>query len=129
MLCSINETVTEHFGFAPVQFVDALLDGVNGALYATLQSLERRLAMEMPERELTSGMSKLESLFETCIDAAFDRFEVYALKNVLACAPGAILPHHLEPALPHHQACTEAQIDADIDELRKKALAVCRYYL
>ncbi|KAL2913057.1 glycerol channel [Polyrhizophydium stewartii] len=123
------EVVTEHLGFAPVHFVDDVIDQVNRLIYASMSKLEALVAKELGAGfETDKGMLSIESLFETCVDKRFDRFEVFSLRNVFA-----VPAKQARQLALMQQGCDEdigpedeQILDAEIDELRKRLLA-CEY--
>ncbi|EGF76283.1 hypothetical protein BATDEDRAFT_92869 [Batrachochytrium dendrobatidis JAM81] len=119
------EVVTEHLGFAPVHFIDDMIDRVNSLLYKSMAKLEELVSVELGKGiETDRGMASIETLFESCVDKRFDRFEVFGLRNVFAVQPD------LAMQLTAFQECNvditleqELALDADIDVLRKQLLA------
>ncbi|KAH6564140.1 hypothetical protein BASA50_006831 [Batrachochytrium salamandrivorans] len=119
------EVVTEHLGFASVHFIDDLIDLVNSLLYKSMSKLESFVAAELGQGiETDKGMASIETLMENCVDKRFDRFEVFGLRNVFAIQP------ELAMQLSAFPECDlgvtpdqEADLDADIDRLRKQLLA------
>lgn len=51
------EQVTEHLGFAPISFVDALINKVNATLVTSLEQTEKKM-LESFTREELEGVHK-----------------------------------------------------------------------
>ncbi|TGZ85555.1 Mis12-domain-containing protein [Ascodesmis nigricans] len=120
--------VTEHFGWTPLSFVDDVINAVNELLYGALESVETFLLSQPPgalgfvtppgvfretdgngevqlskaeEDEIMKGLHRLETLFESAVDKAFDGFELYVLRNIFNVHPPDLvgwvrLAHHRE---------------------------------
>jgi hypothetical protein len=128
-----QELMVEHLGFAPVQFVDQVLNMVNETMYKSMTRFERivetQAGIQETERVLLidKGMQAIETLFEKSIDNKFDRFEIYVLKNIFDFHQEnqVVLPHYkgLDINITTHE---EAELDKELDLLRVKLVAVSK---
>jgi kinetochore protein Mis12/MTW1 len=103
-----TEVLTEHLGFPPIALIDDIINAVNGVMYKCTQAVETYLISKekhrksqlksqedddvimaqedvnmSPENEIEMGTAKLETLLENSVDRNFDKFELYALRNIL----------------------------------------------
>ncbi|KAH3671789.1 hypothetical protein WICMUC_004547 [Wickerhamomyces mucosus] len=95
-----TEILTEHLGFPPIAIIDDVINSVNGVMYKCTQAVETYLLEKEQTRigadkdddiitdrshnnEIEMGTAKLETLLENSIDNNFDKFELYALRNIL----------------------------------------------
>ncbi|KAI8923971.1 Mis12 protein-domain-containing protein [Entophlyctis helioformis] len=119
------EVVTEHLGFAPVQFIDSLIEAVNTNMYAATAQLEARVSADLGAGvETEKGMASVETLFENSVDRRFDRLEVFCLRNVFAVpADVASRMHTDHDAGALADASHERELDMEIEQLRKRLLA------
>lgn len=104
--------LTEHFGYPPLALIDDVINAVNDIMYKCTQAMETYLrerklweskeikdgeGMEEEkdidmdgdtlekvriEEEIQIGTGKLETLLESQVDKNFDKFELYALRNI-----------------------------------------------
>lgn len=106
-----TELMTEHLQYAPLTFIDDIINSANAILYQSMDAFEAYLrdtlipsipsstsantstktfnldASQDPERELLYkelefGMAQVETLLENAVDRNFDAFELYLLRNV-----------------------------------------------
>jgi len=107
-----TELMTEHLQYAPLTFIDDVINSANAILYQAMDAFECYLretvipgipttasssstaktfdldaSNEDPERdalhtELEFGMAQVETLLENAVDRNFDAFELYLLRNV-----------------------------------------------
>ena len=106
-----TELMTEHLQYAPLTFVDDVINSANAILYQAMDAFESYLretvipaiptaasssttkafdldaSNDDPERdalhtELEFGMAQVETLLENAVDRNFDAFELYLLRNV-----------------------------------------------
>lgn len=70
-------------------------------------------------------MHKFETLLESSVDRNFDRFELYALKNIFG------VPEDVDIVLPHYEALDfsiafehEQELDDELETLRRQVIAV-----
>ncbi|KAJ5786880.1 Centromere protein Mis12 [Penicillium pulvis] len=112
--------LTEHFSYTPLSLIDDIINSINNLIYQAISSLESGLIATPPERlgfshatngptiadtdddgnivypeaklELENGLYQLETLLETNVDKAFDKFEIYVLRNILT-VPADLLPY------------------------------------
>ena len=99
--------------------IDDVINSVNNLIYQAISSLESGLLSTPPERlgfthssngstipdtdedgnvvypeaklEIENGLHQLETLLEATVDKAFDKFEIYVLRNILT-VPEDLLP-------------------------------------
>jgi hypothetical protein len=76
-----------HFGFAPVAFVDDVVNACNDYAYDGVDYVERKLRVPgaLPrgaEREVGTGADAVLEAFQRALDLNLDRFELYALQNL-----------------------------------------------
>ncbi|KAJ5458659.1 hypothetical protein N7475_010047 [Penicillium sp. IBT 31633x] len=111
--------LTEHFSYTPLSLIDDIINSINNLIYQAISSLESGLLNTPPERlgfshdssgpsiaetdedgnviypeaklEIENGLHQLETLLEANVDKAFDKFEIYVLRNILT-VPGDLLP-------------------------------------
>ncbi|KAJ6031696.1 hypothetical protein N7540_002428 [Penicillium herquei] len=112
--------LTEHFSYTPLSLIDDIINSINNLIYQAISSLETGLLATPPERlgfshatngptiadtdddgnivypeaklELENGLHQLETLLEANVDKAFDKFEIYVLRNILT-VPGDLVSH------------------------------------
>ncbi|EPS25168.1 hypothetical protein PDE_00099 [Penicillium oxalicum 114-2] len=103
--------LTEHFSYTPLSLIDDIINSINNLIYQAISSLESGLLATPPERlgfghanngstipdtdedgnvvypearlEIENGLHQLETLLEANVDKAFDKFEIYVLRNIL----------------------------------------------
>lgn len=91
--------------------IDDIINSINNLIYQAISSLEHGLLNTPPERlgfahannsstipdtdadgnvqypeaklEIENGLNQLETLLEATVDKAFDKFEIYVLRNIL----------------------------------------------
>ncbi|GIJ83386.1 hypothetical protein Asppvi_002205 [Aspergillus pseudoviridinutans] len=141
--------LTEHFSYTPLSLIDDIINSINNLIYQAISSLESGLLATPPERlgfahannastipdtdedgnvvypeaklELENGLHQLETLLEATVDKAFDKFEIYVLRNIFTVPDDLLnwirLSHHENLVLdPSPNAPTPETIHA----LRKK---------
>lgn len=128
-----TELMTEHLQYAPLTFIDDVINSANAILYQAMDAFETYLrdtvipsipsnqcttkafALDAPEdaerealyKELEFGMAQVETLLENAVDRNFDAFELYVLRNVFNMPDDA--DGYLR--LAHHQVwCVEARV-------------------
>ena len=128
--------IPEILSFSPHFLLDDTInianDGVGRAVDAMEDFLNRwaetRLERdpewaEAADKELEQGLVSFQTLLEFHTDIAFDFFEAWSLRNIFAVTPPDL------PLVVPHQACLdldrrppekEAELLAEIDELRRK---------
>ncbi|KAF9154543.1 hypothetical protein BG015_000687 [Linnemannia schmuckeri] len=130
-----QQLLTEHFGFSPLSFVDDVINSVNNMIYQASMALQEFVENEMEawavqhrdqlpksydaKVESAKGMHKFETLLEAAVDKNFDRFELYALKNLFG------VPEDVDIVLPHYEAL-DFGISADKEEALDKELELLR---
>ncbi|KAJ5901526.1 hypothetical protein N7495_002054 [Penicillium taxi] len=143
--------LTEHFSYTPLSLIDDIINSINNLIYQAISSLESGLLNTPPDRlgfahasngstipdtdedgnvvypeaklEIENGLHQLETLLEANADKAFDKFEIYVLRNILT-VPEDLLPW---VRLKHYEGISfETSPDAPTPEtihaLRKKLL-------
>ncbi|KAJ5625212.1 Centromere protein Mis12 [Penicillium lagena] len=103
--------LAEHFSYTPLSLIDDIINSINNLIYQAISSLESGLINTPPERlgfahasngstipdtdedgnvvypeaklEIENGLHQLETLLEANVDKAFDKFEIYVLRNIL----------------------------------------------
>lgn len=103
----------------PQSLIDDVINSINTLIYQAISSLESGLLSTPPERlgfshasngtipdtdedgnveypearlEIENGLHQLETLLESTVDKAFDKFEIYVLRNIFT-VPEELLPH------------------------------------
>ncbi|KAF9573813.1 hypothetical protein EC968_007884 [Mortierella alpina] len=137
-----QQLLTEHFGFSPLSFVDDVINSVNNMIYQASMALQEFIESEMqkvvageyghvelpqdmdPLTESAKGMHKFETLLEAAVDKNFDRFELYALKNLFG------VPEDVDIMLPHYESLDfgisverEEKLDNDLELVRRQLIA------
>lgn len=141
--------LTEHFGFPPLALIDDVINAVNDIMYKCTQAMETYLnerrqkrleeitqakgneddvvmegANEGPEyleNEIQLGTAKLETLLENQVDKNFDKFELYALRNIFTIPSNLIEEGWIR--LKHHEGIDfsgdhdSPQLDQEISRL------------
>ncbi|KAL4970287.1 MIND complex subunit MTW1 [Aspergillus stella-maris] len=102
--------LTEHFSYTPLSLIDDIINSINNLIYQAISSLESGLLSTPAERlgfahanngstipdtdedgnvvypeaqlELENGLHQLETLLEATVDKAFDKFEIFVLRNI-----------------------------------------------
>ncbi|KAI9091113.1 Mis12 protein-domain-containing protein [Phlyctochytrium arcticum] len=119
------ELVTEQLGWAPVSFVDDVVNAMNDLAYKGISSFEQWLEeYGLDEEEAEKGLAATETLFESNIDRQFDKFELFVLQSIF------VVPVNLPIRLPHHEDVdysvtdeNEEQVDAELEELQRRLKA------
>ncbi|KAF9912893.1 hypothetical protein EC991_007505 [Linnemannia zychae] len=134
-----QQLLTEHFGFSPLSFVDDVINSVNNMIYQASMALQEFVENEMEawtvqnrhnlakdydaKVESAKGMHKFETLLEAAVDKNFDRFELYALKNLFG------VPEDVDIVLPHYEALDfgigadrEEALDQELEMLRQQVI-------
>ncbi|KAI5292183.1 hypothetical protein KEM52_006560 [Ascosphaera acerosa] len=101
--------LAEHLSYTPLSLIDDIINSINNLIYQAISSLEDGLTAAPPEKlgfayppdaipdtdadgnivyphatlEIENGLHQLETLLESAVDKAFDRFEIYVLRNIL----------------------------------------------
>ncbi|KAF9436466.1 hypothetical protein BGZ76_003897 [Entomortierella beljakovae] len=134
-----QQLLTEHFGFSPLSFVDDVINSVNNMIYQASMALQEYIEAQMDEMiaqhelpdshdvkiESAKSMHQFETLLESSVDKNFDRFELYALKNLFG------VPEDVDIVLPHYESLDfnikverEQNLDSQLEVLRRKVIAV-----
>ncbi|KAL2871813.1 MIND complex subunit MTW1 [Aspergillus lucknowensis] len=102
--------LTEHMSYTPLSLIDDIINSINNLIYQAISSLEGGLLSTPPERlgfshsnngstipdtdedgnvvypeaqlEIENGLHQLETLLEATVDKAFDKFEIFVLRNI-----------------------------------------------
>jgi len=144
--------LTEHFGFPPLAIIDDVINAVNDIMYKCTQAMETYLnerqqkrleeitkeknsdedvVMEgaegtqsaIPDDEIQLGTAKLETLLESQVDKNFDKFELYALRNIFTVPSDLVregwvrLMHH--EGIEFQQDDDSQKLDEEIEKLIK----------
>ena len=96
--------LTEHFRYTPLTLIDDIINAVNTIVYRGIEAIETGLLNIPPTTlgfsptqpqnkgdrenviaadEIEHGVHQLETLLEATVDKAFDKFEIYTLRNIL----------------------------------------------
>lgn len=96
--------LTEHFRYTPLTLIDDIINAVNTIIYRGIEAIETGLLKIPPATlgfpsnqsrdggdgettaaadEIEHGVHQLETLLEATADKAFDKFEIYTLRNIL----------------------------------------------
>lgn len=119
--------LTEHLSYTPLALIDDVINAVNNLIYQAITSLDAGLSAAPPARlgfrlppgtlpetdddgneiqelppdarlEIDNGLHALETLLESTVDRAFDKFEIYVLRNIFVVPPDLLgwvrLKHH-----------------------------------
>ncbi|TPX71907.1 hypothetical protein SpCBS45565_g00966 [Spizellomyces sp. 'palustris'] len=119
------ELVTEQLGWAPVSYVDDIINSMNDLAYKGISSFETWLEeYGLDEEESEKGLAATETLFENNIDKQFDKFELFVLQSIF------VVPTNLPIKLPHYEevefgvsAADEANADMELEEVRRRIVA------
>ena len=144
--------LTEHFGFPPLALIDDVINAVNDIMYKCTQAMEtylnerqqKRLEETMkeknsdedvvmegpedtpsaiPDDEIQLGTAKLETLLESQVDKNFDKFELYALRNIFTVPSDLVrdgwvrLMHH--EGIEYQKDEDSLKLDEEIEKLIK----------
>ena len=128
--------IPEILSFSPHFLLDDTInianDGVGRAVDAMEDFLNRwaetRLEREpgwaeAADKELEQGLVSFQTLLEFHTDIAFDFFEAWSLRNIFAVTPPdlpLVVPHQARLELDQQPPEKEAELLAEIDELRRK---------
>lgn len=117
----ITSLLAEHLGYPPMDPVDDVINAINDIMYASTEQIEKILG---GGEAVVHGTAKLESFLEHVINKNFDRFELYAFRNVFN------IPEELLESgcviLDHHQ---DLELSADIDSEERKQRDIQRVLL
>jgi len=125
-----TEILTEHLGYPPIALIDDIINAVNGVMYKCTTAVEQYLneqsgiginglTKEEYMEEVEHGTAKLETLLENTLDHNFDKFELYALRNILT------IPQDLSIKL-KHQECIISNAEQKSIELDLKIRQVLK---
>ena len=88
----VNALVTEHLGFPATVVIDDVINAVNEIMYKCVAAMDTFLLertdkfgagdKKIISEEIQIGTAKLETLLESNVDKNFDKFELYALRNI-----------------------------------------------
>ncbi|KAJ2368055.1 hypothetical protein H4S01_001807 [Coemansia sp. RSA 2610] len=122
--------VVEHFGFLPISFIDEIINAANDTIYRATDALCKFVEKEQGSGEATSqAINKAETLLEHAVDKNFDKFELYALRNLFNVPQGledyVVMPHRSADATggPVIYAEDEAALDKELEEVRQQLIA------
>ncbi|KAI4193223.1 MAG: hypothetical protein LQ350_008422 [Teloschistes chrysophthalmus] len=130
MTQQVEALLTEHLRYTPLSLIDDIINTVNTIVYRAIEAIENGLfsmplqqlgyspdsdtsrdtsTLTDPEHpdataEIENGVHQLETLLEATVDKTFDKFEIYALRNILTVddklVPWMRLGHYEVP-FPH----------------------------
>ena len=101
--------LTEHFRYTPLALIDDIINAVNTIVYRAIEAIETGLLNIPPHTlgfsnstakndensqaadEIEHGVHQLETLLEATVDKAFDKFEIYTLRNIMT-VPEDLVP-------------------------------------
>ncbi|WWD19491.1 hypothetical protein CI109_103952 [Kwoniella shandongensis] len=123
--------VHELVGFNPNKLCSDIAEVARNEIYTTVAGIEEwlrpRIKTKNDENEVNIGLHALETLLESHVDKAFDKFTAWVLRNAFEFSP------ELEVVLPWHKGLDFARgeyvasqprgqdgLDLNIDELRTK---------
>ncbi|KAJ1663350.1 hypothetical protein IW140_001899 [Coemansia sp. RSA 1813] len=121
--------VVEHFGFLPITFIDEIINSANDTIYRATDALCKFVEKEQGSSEATSqAVTKAETLLEHAVDKNFDKFELYALRNLFNIPQGLedyiVMPHQSQDVIASSDspvfAEDEAALDKELDDLRRQ---------
>ncbi|KAJ2157610.1 hypothetical protein GGF46_004380 [Coemansia sp. RSA 552] len=122
--------VVEHFGFLPISFIDEIINAANDTIYRATDALCKFVEDAQGGGEATSqAINKAETLLEHAVDKNFDKFELYALRNLFNIPQGLedymVLPHRSSDATggPAVDAEDEDELDRELAEVRRELTA------
>ncbi|KAI9506846.1 hypothetical protein GGI25_000124 [Coemansia spiralis] len=124
--------IVEHFGFLPISFIDEIINAANDTIYRATDALSKFVEKEQGSSEATSqAVNKAETLLEHAVDKNFDKFELYALRNLFNIPEGLedyiVMPHQQHTGITIDDAPVfaedEAAIDKELEEVRRQLVA------
>ncbi|KAJ2743568.1 hypothetical protein GGI20_003650 [Coemansia sp. BCRC 34301] len=122
--------IVEHFGFLPISFIDEIINAANDTVYRATDALSKFVEKEQGSSEATSqAVNKAETLLEHAVDKNFDKFELYALRNLFNIPRGLedyiIMPHRRADVSsgPAVFAEDEADLDKELEAVRRQLVA------
>ncbi|KAJ2048946.1 hypothetical protein GGI08_005861 [Coemansia sp. S2] len=122
--------IVEHFGFLPISFIDEIINAANDTIYRATDALSKFVETEQGSSEATSqAVNKAETLLEHAVDKNFDKFELYALRNLFNVPRGLedyiVMPHRRADicSSPQVFAEDEAELDQELEEVRRQLVA------
>jgi len=123
-----QERERAHLGFAPVSFIDNIINATNDYCCDGIDAIEEELSQALPSVDaaaITHACDQLQALLQGPIDKNFDKFELFALGNSFK-VPDNLPP---PPTYPQHEmTLEESELDEELEELRKQVLEV-RWWL
>ncbi|KAL8641428.1 MAG: hypothetical protein Q9228_001747 [Teloschistes exilis] len=130
MTQQVEALLTEHLRYTPLSLIDDIINTVNTIVYRAIEAIENGLFSIPPQQlgyspdsdtsrdastltdsdhpeataEIENGVHQLETLLEATVDKTFDKFEIYALRNILTVddklVPWMRLGHYEVPSPP-----------------------------
>ncbi|PVU97928.1 hypothetical protein BB561_000198 [Smittium simulii] len=83
------EIIFETFGFIPLQFIDDIINAANDSIYRVTKKLTEYVEAEQGAGlETDQAINRVETLLEYAVDKYFDKFELYALRNIFNIPKG-----------------------------------------
>lgn len=91
-----TEILTDIFEFVPTQILDTIINAMNSLIYEAIAEVEKYIEEQLGQGPKAEKIvSELITLFESAFDKNFDKFEIFALKNIFN------IPAHCNVRLPH----------------------------
>ncbi|KAJ2909611.1 hypothetical protein GGI21_001710 [Coemansia aciculifera] len=122
--------IVEHFGFLPISFIDEIINAANDTIYRATDALSKFVEKEQGSSEATSqAINAAETLLEHAVDKNFDKFELYALRNLFNVPRGledyVVMPHRLADmgSGPAVFAEDEAELDRELEAVRRQLVS------
>ncbi|KAJ1999540.1 hypothetical protein GGI04_004531 [Coemansia thaxteri] len=120
--------IVEHFGFLPITFIDEIINAANDTVYRATDALSKFVEKEQGSGEATlQAVNKAETLLEHAVDKNFDKFELYALRNLFNVPRGAedfvVMAHRRGDVGGHVTAEDEADVDGELAAVRRQVAA------
>eukprot|EP01104_Vermistella_antarctica_P004374 TRINITY_DN14830_c0_g1_i1.p1 TRINITY_DN14830_c0_g1~~TRINITY_DN14830_c0_g1_i1.p1 ORF type:complete len:272 (+),score=75.47 TRINITY_DN14830_c0_g1_i1:210-1025(+) len=117
----------ELFKFAPVSFVNNVINATNDHLCDGIDALEEAL-LEQPEAKgreerVTQGVNKVHTALQQKFDRNMDKFELYVLRNILKVPQGMEEPLAELEVKEKYSEADENQLDSQLADLHNKLLA------
>lgn len=148
--------LTEHLGFPPLTLIDHVINAVNEILSKCTDALEEYLvkrrqarlagaennstfegaestrntaSKDFPLEEIILGTAQIESLLQVHIDKNFDKFELYALRNIFTIPKDLVdggwirLNHYADIAFDTNDPHSIERIAKDLDAQLQKLIS------
>lgn len=98
------------------------VDAMEGFLRRWVITRSQKVGDWDSNQDVEQGLVAFQTLLYNHVDIAFDFFEAWSMRNIFAVRPDLpiVAPHHRRLVLDHHQPDEEANLLAEIEELRRK---------